>query len=168
MKNRIKKLILLSLCFSSYFSKAQSINVMGRVVDEKTNKALENVVVKSTSATVIGDLDGNFNIDVESLPVVLNFSTFGYNSKDLNVIQNNKSITVKLQADQIVLNEAQIVASRITEREKQAPLTVEALDLISIKEAPALNFYEALGNMKGVDLTSASIGFKIINTRGFQ
>ena len=93
---------------------------MGRIIDEKTNKALENVVVKSSSATVIGDLDGNFNIDVESLPVVLNFSTFGYNSKDLNVIQNNKSITVKLQADQIVLAETQIVASRITERQKQA------------------------------------------------
>ena len=168
MKNRIKKLILLSLCFSSYFSKAQSINIMGRIIDEKTNKALENVVVKSSSTTVIGDLDGNFNINVESLPVVLNFSTFGYNSKDLNIVQNNKSITVKLQADQIVLAEAQIVASRITERQKQAPLTVEALDLISIKEAPALNFYEALGNMKGVDLTSASIGFKIINTRGFN
>ena len=53
-------------------------------------------------------------------------------------------------------------------KQKQAPLTVEALDLISIKEAPALNFYEALGNMKGVDLTSASIGFKIINTRFFR
>ena len=76
---------------------------MGRVVDEETNKGLENIVVKSSSTTVIGDLDGNFNIDVESLPVVLNFSTFGYNSKDLNVVQNNKSITVKLQADQIVL-----------------------------------------------------------------
>ena len=69
MKNRIKKLILLSLYFSSYFSKAQSINIMGRIIDEKTNKALENVVVKSSSATVIGDLDGNFNIDVESRPV---------------------------------------------------------------------------------------------------
>tara|TARA_B100000780_G_C21119821_1_gene453475 strand:- start:1042 stop:3492 length:2451 start_codon:yes stop_codon:yes gene_type:complete len=68
----------------------------------------------------------------------------------------------------VVLEEAQIVASRITERQKQAPLTVEALDLLSIQEAPALNFYEALGNMKGVDLTSASIGFKIINTRGFN
>ena len=86
MKNRIKKLILLSLCFSSHFSKAQSINITVKSIDEKTNKTLENVVVKSFNNTVIGDLDGNFNIDVESLPVVLKFSTFGYNSKDLNVV----------------------------------------------------------------------------------
>src|SRR5690606_1928441 len=48
------------------------------------------------------------------------------------------------------------------------PLTVESMDLITIKETPAANFYEGLGNMKGVDLTSASIGFRIINTRGFN
>ena len=163
-----KKLILLFLCFSGYFLEAQSINLFGKIVDEKTNKPLENVVIKSANTTVIGNLDGEFNIDVEKLPVVLTFTTFGYNSRDINIVQNEKSLTVKLKADQIILAEAEIVASRITERQKQAPLTVEALDLISIKEAPALNFYEALGNMKGVDLTSASIGFKIINTRGFN
>ena len=125
-------------------------------------------MVKSANTAVIADLNGKFNIDVESLPVVLNFSTFGYTARDLSIIQSTKPITVKLKVDQVVLAEAQIVASRITEKQKQAPLTVEALDLISIKEAPALNFYEALGSMKGVDLTSASIGFKIINTRGFN
>ena len=42
------------------------------------------------------------------------------------------------------------------------------MDLIAIKEAPSGSFYEGLGNLKGVDLTSASLGFKIINTRGFN
>ena len=66
------------------------------------------------------------------------------------------------------LSAAQVVGAKISEKQKQAPLTIEALDLVSMKEAPAPNFYEALGAMKGVDLTSASIGFKIINTRGFN
>ena len=51
---------------------------------------------------------------------------------------------------------------------KQAPLTVETMDVIAIKEAPSGNFYESLGNLKGVDMTSASLGFKVINTRGFN
>ena len=42
------------------------------------------------------------------------------------------------------------------------------MDLISIKQTSASNFYEGLGQLKGVDLTSASIGFKVINTRGFN
>ena len=55
---------------------AQSINLFGKIVDEKTNKPLENVVIKSANTTVIGNLDGEFNIDVEKLPVVLTFTTF--------------------------------------------------------------------------------------------
>jgi outer membrane receptor protein involved in Fe transport len=42
------------------------------------------------------------------------------------------------------------------------------MDATAIKQTPAANFYEGLAHLKGVDLTSASIGFKIINTRGFN
>ncbi len=42
------------------------------------------------------------------------------------------------------------------------------MDLLAIKETPAANFYDGLGALKGVDLTAASLGFKIINTRGFN
>jgi outer membrane cobalamin receptor len=42
------------------------------------------------------------------------------------------------------------------------------MDILAIKECPQTSFYEALGTMKGVDLTSASLGFTIINTRGFN
>jgi outer membrane receptor protein involved in Fe transport len=42
------------------------------------------------------------------------------------------------------------------------------MDVLAIKEAPSGNFYESLGTLKGVDVTSASLGFKIINTRGFN
>ena len=40
--------------------------------------------------------------------------------------------------------------------------------MISIKETPSANFYDALGTLKGVDITAASLGFKVINTRGFN
>jgi outer membrane receptor protein involved in Fe transport len=42
------------------------------------------------------------------------------------------------------------------------------MDALAIKESPSVSFYDHLGTLKGVDLTSASIGFKIINTRGFN
>ena len=42
--------------------------------------------------------------------------------------------------------------------EKQAQLTT------AIKQAATGNFYESLGSLKGVDLTTASLGFRIINT----
>lgn len=42
------------------------------------------------------------------------------------------------------------------------------MDLLAIKETPAVNFYSGLGALKDVDLTTASLGFTIINTRGFN
>ena len=39
---------------------------------------------------------------------------------------------------------------------------------IAIKETPSSNFYDGLGALKGVDITAASLGFKVINTRGFN
>jgi iron complex outermembrane receptor protein len=42
------------------------------------------------------------------------------------------------------------------------------MDLLAIKEVAGGDFYEGLGNLKGVDMTAASFGFKVINTRGFN
>lgn len=42
------------------------------------------------------------------------------------------------------------------------------MDLLAIKETPAANFYDGLGSLKDVDLTAASLGFKVVNTRGFN
>src|SRR5699024_2340414 len=49
-----------------------------------------------------------------------------------------------------------------------ASLTVESMDILSIKQSPAVNFYDGMGALKDVDLTAASLGFKVINTRGFN
>ena len=93
------------------------------------------------------------------LPAYINKQTTG--SKDDNSI-------VEL-ANRFAKRGYVVVAdTRITEKQKQAPLTVETMDAIAIKETPAANFYEGLAHLKGVDMTSASIGFKIINTRGFN
>ena len=61
-----------------------------------------------------------------------------------------------------------IKGQRIDDKQKAAPLTVENLDAIAIKETPAISFYNALGNLKAVDLTTASLGFTVINMRGFN
>src|SRR5439155_22659563 len=66
------------------------------------------------------------------------------------------------------LKGVEISGSRISEKQKEAPLTIESIDRIAIKECAQTSFYEALGTLKGVDLTSASLGFTIINTSGFN
>jgi outer membrane receptor for ferrienterochelin and colicin len=87
---------------------------------------------------------------------------------EYTVTSTEKPLAIKLEQNVTELKEAEIRDSRITEKQKQNPITVETMDATAIKQTPAANFYEGLAHLKGVDLTSASIGFKIINTRGFN
>ena len=145
--------------------------VRGRVIDGDTGEPMfsSSVVSIETGQGVTTDFDGVFRLQVKSFPAKLMVSFIGYTSKTITVAEETKNLEViKLFSDQILIEEAEVVGERISEKQKQAPLTVESMDLIAIKEAPSGNFYEGLGNLKGVDLTSASLGFKIVNTRGFN
>ncbi len=166
MKFYARILGMLSLVLSATLS-AQTARITGTVTDAKTREALPSARVTVGSIKVVTDFEGAFVVQGVPLPATILVEAFAYEPFRAEV-RNANPLNIKLTASSVELSEAQIVASKISEKQKQAPLTVEALDLVSMKEAPAPNFYEALGSMKGVDLTSASIGFKIINTRGFN
>ncbi len=146
------------------------VTLRGRVVDGSTGEPIfaANVIVQGTTTGVTTDFDGQFRLVVQALPVQLQCSFIGFVPGSLRVDNVNARIEFKLQPDQILIDAAEVVGERISEKQKQAPLTVETMDVLAIKEAPTGSFYEGLGNLKGVDLTSASLGFKIINTRGFN
>jgi iron complex outermembrane receptor protein len=144
--------------------------IKGKVIDNATGDPVfsATIIEKGSTNGVSSDFDGTYKIDVSSLPTTLSFSFIGYVSKEVLVESASKRINVYLEPDNVEIGTAEVVGERISEKQKQAPLTVESMDVISIKEAPSGSFYEGLGNLKGVDLTSASLGFKIINTRGFN
>lgn len=50
----------------------------------------------------------------------------------------------------------------------RSPVSVEKMDVRAIRETPAASFYEGLQNLKTIDIITSSLGFKIINTRGFM
>lgn len=151
-------------------SASAQVTLRGRVLDADLGDPVfsANVIIKGTTNGVTTDFDGQFRLDVPSLPVTLQVSFIGFLTQELQVYAPSNRLEIKLASDQILIDAAEVVGERISERQKQAPLTVESMDVIAIKEAPSGSFYEGLGNLKGVDLTSASLGFKIINTRGFN
>jgi len=142
----------------------------GRVIDAELGEPIfsANVIVEGTTNGVTTDFDGQFLLPVSVFPVKLQVSFIGYSMQTVTVQNASDKLTVKLSPDQVLIDAAEVVGDRISEKQKQAPLTVESMDVLAIKEAPSGSFYEGLGNLKGVDVTSASLGFKIINTRGFN
>ena len=156
--------------FSSIFiTDLYSQNITGQVIDKKSKETLIGANVKIIDGVgTTTDIDGNFTLtNITNLPIKIECSYIGYQKQTIEVF-NYEYIYIKLGPDQEQLKEVQVRDTRLTERLKQSPVTIESLDINAIKETPASTFYEGLSNLKGVDLTSASLGFKIINTRGFN
>ncbi len=147
-------------------------DLRGVVVDQKTGDPIigANVVIKGSTNGVTTDYDGNFSFEAKDLsfPLTLQVSFIGYKTIDREVSSSKNSLQISIQEDKEMLQEVSVVEQRLSNKQKESALTVEAMDALAIKETPSVSFYEGLGNLKGVDLTSASIGFKIINTRGFN
>ncbi|MBD0375372.1 MAG: TonB-dependent receptor [Flavisolibacter sp.] len=66
------------------------------------------------------------------------------------------------------LEEVVISASRISEKQLAAPVSISKLTTGQIEQAASPSFFDAISNMKGVHMITPSLGFKIINTRGFS
>lgn len=168
MKTKLLLAITLFLFFKHLT--AQTV-IKGTVLDAKSNEKLigVSILVKGGTKGTQTDYDGQFTLKTEATPpFVVIVKYIGYQIQEVNVTKNNQVLSIKLPKAESALKEVKISDSRITEKIKQNPVTVETMDAIAIKQTSASNFYEGLAHLKGVDLTSASIGFKIINTRGFN
>ena len=145
--------------------------ITGTISDDDTGETLigASVVIKGTTTGTTTDIDGNFSLKVnQNPPITLIVNFLGYTAQEVTVNSFDEKLKVALGTDNVLINEVEIVGRRISEKQQQAALTAETMDVIAIKEVAAGSFYEGLANMKGVDMTSASLGFKVINTRGFN
>jgi iron complex outermembrane receptor protein len=167
MKHRYLLILFASIIWNSLYAQ---VKITGTVIDGKTLEVIPgaNVVVKDTKIGTTTDFDGKFELALNKpLPIVVEVTFIGYQKATIRYEKAGHQ-RISLQADQEMLQEVSVVERRLSEKQKESALTVEALDIMAIKETPSISFYDGLGNLKGVDLTSASIGFKIINTRGFN
>lgn len=157
------------LCFSTIAN--SQVTIRGNIADELTKEPLigANVLVKGSTEGTVTDYEGNFEFRTSyPIPVTLIVSYTGYASKELEYTGQEALLKVTLNEDVITTEVIEVKGQRISEKQKASPLTVESLDILAIKQTASDNFYDGLGSLKGVDLTAASLGFKIVNTRGFN
>src|SRR5580765_7432159 len=60
-----------------------------------------------------------------------------------------------------------VTASKQEESLLKAPVSIEKMDLQDIKQSPQPGFFDAIQNLKGIQVITPSMGFKVINARGF-
>lgn len=145
--------------------------VKGSVIDPATGDAMIGaaVVIQGTTEGTTTDIDGKFEFETnQELPFNLVFSFVGFEEQVISYEKDGQPLKIKLSTSAQLLDAFEVVDFRISEKQRQEPLTVSRMDILAIKETPADNFYDGLATLKGVDITAASLGFKVINTRGFN
>ncbi len=172
--NRISNKSLLAFVIIAFVTSAafaQSTNISGVVKESGTTEPLAgvNIIVKGLVIGTISDLDGTFNLKVnQSPPLSLVFSFVGYSTQELEITEANSSgLEIMLEEQTILGQEIVVSASRIEENILRSPVTIEKVDLLSIRQSAAPEFFDALATVKGVQVSSGSINFNQVNTRGF-
>lgn len=155
------------------FAQAQEntlIQISGQVTDS-TKSPLPNVsvAIKGTVTGTITDGGGNFVLRTKSrLPFTVIFSSVGYQPQELEIRSLGSNLQVALSTQTVLGNEVVVTASRLPENILKSPVAIEKLDIRTIRESPSPGFYDALENVRGVQMTTSSITFKVPNTRGFN
>jgi len=150
---------------------AQTTTVSGKVTDGGSGDPLAgvNIVVKGRVIGTITNANGEYSLKVNmSPPFTLAFSFIGYGTQETEVKDaNTTDLNVSLIEQTLLGEEVVVSASRIEESILQSPVTIEKMDLLTIKQAATPDFYDALANVKGVQVNSGSLNLTSVNTRGF-
>lgn len=164
--------LLLIFIISSVDLIAQQIS--GILFDKRTGEPVigASVYIKGSTEGSQTEVDGRFTFtSTQTPPYTLVFSYIGYETIEIEIndaAQAKKQFLIRLLESERSLSAVEIVDTRITEKQKENPLTIESMGLQQIKQTASSTFYEGLSTLKGVDMTTASLGFVIINTRGFN
>lgn len=156
-------------CLFTLMANAQSVTITGTVKNETSKELVPSVTVsvKGTDTKTYTNSDGAFTLRVSKLPVVLVFSSIGFETQEVTVSDAAKPVEVSFKINATLGQEVVVAANRVPERILQAPVTVERLSSRALRNVAAPNYYEAIGNLKGVDVHTASLTFRTITTRGF-
>ena len=177
MKNFTRKIwgsvlsFVLFVSLGTTVALAQQTTISGTVTDEETKETLVgvNILVKGKVIGTISDLSGKFTLNVnQAPPFTLVFSMVGFNSKEVEITGGISDLAVTLAEASILGQEVIVSASRVEESIMKSPVSVEKMDIIAIRDVPQASFYDALNNMKGVEMSTQSLTFKSFNTRGFN
>jgi len=168
-KTVLSTAIMLSFIINTAWSQTTSIS--GVVKDGGNSETLAgvNIVVKGKVIGTITDANGAFSFTVNSAPPMTIIASFiGFTSQEIEITDANTSgLEIALEEQSLLGQEIVVSASRVEESILRSAVSVEKMDIRAIQDAAAPSFYDAIRNLKGIDVSSQSITFQSINPRGF-
>ena len=179
MSNMIQRVftlcMILTLCVCTtvtYASNIEDETVISGLVTDADGEPLAGVNIR-VEGKVIGTStspDGTFSLTVQQdPPLTLIVSIVGFTSQRVEITEAVvDDLEIVLEEQTISGGDVVVSASRVEESILEAPVTIERQDAIQIRTAASDDYYKALSTLKGVDMTTSSINFQIVNARGFN
>lgn len=155
----------------SIFAFAQTTTINGNVKNSVNGDVVSaaSVTVKGSGAGTFTDDKGNFHLTSnQKFPVTLLISSVGFEMQEVTVSNASDFIQVAFKASNTLGQEVVIAATRTPSRILESPVSIERVSAAAIRNAPSPSYYDLLGTLKGVDLTTSSFAFKTPSTRGFN
>jgi len=164
-------LTVLALFGSFTVSLAQNKTITGVVKDAKSGETLiaASVIVQGTTTGVMTDVNGRYTIVLDlSTPKTLDFTFLGYQKQTIVVDGTVTELNVALEMITMRGQEVVVSGSRVSETILESTATIQKMNARDIQEVASGDFYSGLGNLQGVDVTTTSLGFQVVNMRGFN
>ncbi len=166
---------LLGLLFITISLQGNAQIISGKVVDSFTKSPIPRASIRivkdqyqSRLAGVPADDKGEFIIAVAEFPVRLVITSVGYRLKNITLNEPTADLIVELEATEMNLGEFVIAGEKVSEEELRSPLQIERLSIKQLRNTASFNFYDAVVNLKGVDVATQSIIINTVNARGFN
>ncbi len=171
MRKRFKYLAAVAMAnIISMAAFAQITTISGTVKNNATSEVVSaaSVTVKGSGAGTFTDDKGNFKLTTtQKLPLTLIVSSIGYEIQEITV-SSSEDVMVDFKPTNILGQEVVIAATRTPSRILESPVSIERVSTAAIRNAASPSYYDVLGTLKGVDLTTSSFAFKTPSTRGFN
>lgn len=163
--------LVLLLSLTQIISAQNSVTINGTVREKGSGNVMPGVTVAvkgSNTGTITGS-GGAFTLRTShAFPLTLVFSYVGFKTEEQQISSAADKVAIELSSTEILGQEVVVAASRTQESILQSPVSIEKLDARALKASPAPSYYDALANLKGVEMSTQSLTFKSVNTRGFN
>lgn len=165
----MKTILPIILALVTTTSYCQTV-VSGTVTDASDNPiAGVNILIKGKLTGTVTDAGGAFELNTsQEPPFTIIVSMIGFQRQELEIAAASSNLVLRLSESNVVIDEVVVSASRVEESILQSPVSIEKMDLRDIQNTPSISFYDALENLKGVEMVTSGLTFKQINTRGFN
>lgn len=153
------------------FANAQTKTISGTIKDKKSGETLisASVILQGTTTGVMTDVNGKFSMELDlSEPKTLEVSYLGYQKFEIVVDGSSTNIDIEMETINMIGQEVVVSGSRVSETILESSASIQKMNTRDIAEIASGDFYSGLSTLQGVDVTTSSLGFQVINMRGFN